>query len=209
MAPMLKSPVEAGFAGAILGAALSLAVVFGAAALGAFPTPDSRIHDYLVTHPQVLVEISNKLQAQQDASEDEGRQKSVDRLGLKPFFNPRFAFVTGPASAHTTFVEFFDYNCPYCRASLPTVKAFLTAHKNDARVALIEFPIKGPQSTIASRAAIAARKQPGKYISFHFLLMGEKELVTEEVVFADAGVEHGVGQVRAHQCHPVRRKMQR
>jgi len=183
---MLRSPVTAAFSGAIAGAALSLVVVFGAAALGAFPTSDSRIHDYLLRHPQVLVEISNKLQAQQDANEDEGRQKSVDRLGLKPFFNPRVAFVRGPAPAHTTLVEFFDYNCPYCRASLPTVKAFLAAHKNDARVALIEFPIKGPQSTFASRAAIAARKQPDKYLAFHFLLMSEKELVTEDVVLADA-----------------------
>jgi len=183
---MLKSPAAAGVVGGVIGAALSLAAVFGAAALGAFPTPDSRIHDYLVTHPQVLVEISNRLQAQQDANEDDGRQKSVDRLGLKPFFNPRFAFVTGAASAPTTFVEFFDYNCPYCRASLPTVKNFLAAHKNDARVALIEFPIKGPQSTFASRAAIAARRQPDKYLAFHFLLMGEKELVTEEVVLANA-----------------------
>jgi protein-disulfide isomerase len=184
---MLKSPTAAAFVGAIGGAALSLGIVFAAARLGALPTvPDKRIHDYLINHPQVLVEASNRLQAQQDASEEGVRQKAVDRLGLKPFFNPRLAFVTGPESARTTFVEFFDYNCPYCRASVPAVKKFLAAHKNDARVALIEFPIKGPQSTIASRAALAARNQPDKYLAFHFLLMGEKVLVTEDVIYADA-----------------------
>ena len=117
---------------------------------------------------------------------DQARQAAVRKLGLKPFFNPRLAFVTGPESARTTFVEFFDYNCPYCRASLPAVKKFIAAHKNDARFAFIEFPIKGPQSTIASRAALAARNQPDKYLAFHFLLMGEKDLVTEDVVYADA-----------------------
>jgi protein-disulfide isomerase len=66
------------------------------------------------------------------------------------------------------------------------VKKFIAAHKNDARIAFIEFPIKGPQSTIASRAALAARNQPDKYLAFHFLLMGEKDLVTEDIVYADA-----------------------
>jgi protein-disulfide isomerase len=184
---MLKSPIATAFAGAIGGAALAVAIVFGAVQTGVLATtPDARIHDYLVSHPQVLVEVSNKLQSQQDATEDDGRQKAINKLGLKPFFNPRLAFVTGPASARTTFVEFFDYNCPYCRASIPAVKTFLTTHKADARIAFIEFPIKGPQSTIASRAALAARNQPDKYLAFHFLLMGEKELVTEDVIYADA-----------------------
>jgi protein-disulfide isomerase len=173
--------------GAIGGAIIAIAVLFGAAALGVFPPgSDTRIHDYLLAHPQVLVEVSDKLQAQQDSNGDQARQAAVRKLGLKPFFNPRLAFVTGPASARTTFVEFFDYNCPYCRASLPAVKKFIAVHRNDARFAFIEFPIKGPQSTIASRAALAARNQPDKYLAFHFLLMGEKDLVTEEVVYADA-----------------------
>jgi protein-disulfide isomerase len=184
---MLNSPIATAFAGAIGGAALAVAITFAAVKTGVLPTaPDSRIHDYLIHHPQVLVEVSNRLQAQQDASEDSGRQKAIDKLGLKPFFNRRLAFVAGPASARTTFVEFFDYNCPYCRASVPAVKKFLAAHKNDARIAFIEFPIKGPQSTIASRAALAARNQPDKYLALHFLLMGEKELVTEDVIYADA-----------------------
>jgi protein-disulfide isomerase len=182
-----RSFMGAAVAGAVGGAVLSIAVLFGASALGAFPPgSEARIHDYLLAHPQVLVEVNDRLQAQQEASGDQARQTAVGKLGLTPFFNPRLAFVTGPASAHTTFVEFFDYNCPYCRASLPTVKKFMAAHKNDARFAFIEFPIKGPQSTIASRAALAARKQPDKYLAFHFLLMDEKDLVTEDVAYADA-----------------------
>jgi protein-disulfide isomerase len=174
-------------AGALGGAVLAVSMMFVAAQLGIFPPgSDARIHDYLLNHPQILVQMSNRLQAQQEASADDARQSAVRKLGLKAFFNPRLAFVVGPAAARRTFVEFFDYNCPYCRASLPAVKKLMAVHRKDTRFAFIEFPIKGPQSTIASRAAIAARKQPDKYLAFHFLLMGEKELVTEDVVYADA-----------------------
>jgi protein-disulfide isomerase len=83
-------------------------------------------------------------------------------------------------------VEFFDYNCPYCRASLPALKKFFDAHKNDTRFSFIEFPIKGPDSIVAARASLAARRQPDKFLAFHFALMGEDELVTKDVVFADA-----------------------
>ena len=179
-----SGPIAA-VAGALGGAVIAVAAMFIAAQSGMFP-PDVRIHDYLLNHPQILVQMSNKLQAQQDASADDARQAAVRKLGLKAFFNPRLAFVVGPATARKTFVEFFDYNCPYCRASLPAVKKLIAARGKDTRFAFIEFPIKGPQSTIASRAAIAARKQPDKYLPFHFLLMGEKELVTEDVVYADA-----------------------
>ncbi len=174
--------------GGCAGAALSLVCIVGAHALGLLPparVSDDSMHAYLMSHPDVLVEMSNKLQAQQDESDDAVRQKAVDKLGLKAFFDPRVAFVTGPANARTTVVEFFDYNCPYCRASLPAVKKFYQTHR-DARFAFIEFPIKGPKSVVASRAALAARNQPDKYVAFHFALMGEENVVDEQTVFADA-----------------------
>ncbi|HEY5338977.1 MAG TPA: thioredoxin domain-containing protein, partial [Rhizomicrobium sp.] len=174
--------------GAFGGAALALIVVFGVAALGMMPNPnrDEAIHAYLVSHPAVLVDMSNAMQAQQEASDDAKRQNAADKLGTKAFFDPRVAFVTGPADAKITMVEFFDYNCPYCRASVPAVRKFYAAHKNDARFAFIEFPIKGANSTIAARAAIAARNQPDKYLKFHFLLMNEEDVVTPDIIIADA-----------------------
>jgi protein-disulfide isomerase len=66
------------------------------------------------------------------------------------------------------------------------MRKFYETHKKDTRFAFVEFPIKGENSEFAARAAIAARKQPDKYLKFHFLMMGEHELVTPEVVFADA-----------------------
>jgi protein-disulfide isomerase len=173
--------------GALGGAVLALVVVFGAAALGALPgTGDQAIHTYLESHPEMLVDMTNRLQAEQDAQDDATRQAAVNRLGLKAFFDPRLAFITGPKNAKTTVVEFFDYNCPYCRASLPAVRKFYATHKNDTRFAFIEFPIKGPQSTMAARAAIAARNQPDKYLAYYFALMNEQDVTDDAMIFADA-----------------------
>lgn len=172
-----------GFAGAVL----ALIVTFGAAALGMAPfAPDgSALHAYLLAHPDIIVEMSNKLQARQDAQEDNARQTAVNKLGMKAYFDPRVAFITGPANAKTTIVEFFDYNCPYCRASVPAIRKYYQTHK-DVRFAFIEFPIKGPQSTIAARAAMAARQQPDKYVAFHFAMMSEDGPVDQNAVFAIA-----------------------
>jgi len=183
----VNNELRAGVVGAIAGALAAVVIGIGAVATGLLrPASDARIHDYLLANPQILVELTNRLQSQQAEEEDSARQKAVNKIGLKPYFNPRVAFVTGPANARTTFVEFFDYNCPFCRASLPTVKAFYNAHKNNARFAFIEFPIKGRESVVAARAALAARKQPDKYLAFHFLLMNEEDVVNDAMVYADA-----------------------
>lgn len=174
--------------GGIFGAVLGVAAVYGLSSRGMLParTSDSAIHAYLMKHPQVLVDMTNELQAQQQQADDATRQSAVSKLGTKAFFDPRVAFVTGPADAKTTFVEFFDYNCPFCRASNGAVRKFYEAHKNDARFAFIEFPIKGPNSIAASRFSLAARNQPGKYLAFHFALMDEPGEVTAETVMAAA-----------------------
>jgi protein-disulfide isomerase len=148
------------------------------------------MHAYLVSHPEVLVEMSSKLQKKQDENEDSSRQAAVNKLGLKAFFDPKVAFVTGPANAKTTVVEFFDYNCPYCRESVPTLKKFFASHK-DARFAFIEFPIKGPRSTVAARAAMAARNQPDKYLAFHFALMSQDGPVDAKTIY-DVARQNGL-----------------
>lgn len=172
----MKIDFRSAAAGGIGGAALAVVAVFALAEAGLLPASNSSgraIHDYLMTHPEVLIAMSNKLQMQQQAAGDAARQAAVDKLGVKSFFNPDIAFVTGPANAKTTFVEFFDYNCPFCRASKSAVKAYYDKHKTDTRFAFIEFPVKGQQSVDAARLALAARKQPDKYLDFHFALMGE------------------------------------
>ncbi|MGN6149324.1 MAG: DsbA family protein [Rhizomicrobium sp.] len=176
--------------GGLGGAAIAVVIVLVMAATGTMPysrdASDARIREYLMRHPDILVEMSNKMQADQAAQEDAARQVAVDKIGLKAFFDPKLAFVTGPVNAKNTLVEFFDYNCPYCRASLPAVKKFYDKHKHDTRFAFIEFPIKGPNSVVAAHAAIAARKQPDKYLEFYFALMDEDELATPDLIFSVA-----------------------
>jgi protein-disulfide isomerase len=171
--------------GGLGGAAFAFIVLFGAIRLGFIPGNDAAMHNYLMAHPGILMDMQGELQAQQDDATRTAEQTSVDKLGLKAFFDPRVAFVTGPANAKTSVVEFFDYNCPYCRASVPALKSFYATHKN-ARFAFIEFPIKGNDSTLAARAAMAARKQPDKYLAFHFMLMNEANIVDQNLLFDDA-----------------------
>lgn len=170
----------------LCGAVLSLAVIYEFGWAGLLqPDPaatEKTVHDYLLTHPEILVDMENNLQEKQAEDEERARQKAVDKLGLKPFFDPKFAFLTGPANAKTTMVELFDYNCPYCRASIPAVKKFYEKNKDSVRFSFIEFPIKGPQSIVAARAAMAARKQPDKYVAFHFALMEQSDLVNEALM---------------------------
>lgn len=184
----MTSPFKIALAGALGGAALAVAIVYAAASFGVLPvkTNDAAIHNYLMAHPELVVAMANKAQAEQDAEDDTARQNAVDALGLKAFFDPKLAYVTGPANAKHSVIEFFDYNCPYCRQSIAAMKTFYAKHKNDTRFAFIEFPFKGPQSTFAARAALAARQQPDKYVPFYFALMSEDGVADENVVMADA-----------------------
>jgi len=81
-------------------------------------------------------------------------------------------------------VEFFDYNCGYCRHSLADVLKLLDKDK-DVRLVFKEFPILGPGSVSAAKASIAARRQ-NKYWDFHLALMRERGTVDEAKVFAVA-----------------------
>ena len=172
------------------GAAIALALVLAIAALGWLPHSATRdgqaMRAYLLSHPELIIDMQMALQEREAEATQREQQAALRKIGMKPFFDPRIAFLTGPPLAKTTFVEFFDYNCPYCRASLPAVQKYFEAHKNDTRFSFIEFPIKGPNSIVAARASLAARKQPDRYIAFHFALMNEDAIVDEDTVFVDA-----------------------
>lgn len=183
----MTSPWKSALLGGVAGAVVAIAVVYLTATLGIFPMrADYAIHDYLMSHPDIVVAMMAKLQDEQDESDNRASQVAVTKLGTNAFFDPRVAFVTGPDNAKRTFVEFFDYNCPFCRQSFPAVKQFYAVHKNDTRFAFIEFPIKGPDSTFAARVALAARKQGNKYLALHFALMSEEDHVDQKIIMADA-----------------------
>lgn len=193
-------------AGAIGGAALAVAIVFSLAATGHMPINDRQMQTYLMLHPDLAMAMMGRAQQLDDAKQQAKQQQGVDKAG-KALFDPKYAFVTGPADAKKTMVEFFDYDCPYCRASLPAVKKFYEAHKNDTRFSFIEFPIAqlhGPGAVLAAKASLAARRQPQHWVAYHFLMLGEEEAMTEETIFADA-VKAGldVAKLKADMADPA------
>ena len=176
-------------AGAIGGAALAVAIIVTMARHGYMPINDRQMQTYLMNHPELALAMMGRHEALEKEKEAAQREATLAKVGQAAFFDPRIAFVTGPADAKKTLVEFYDYDCPYCRASLPAMKKFYEAHKNDTRIALIEFPIEqlhGAGAIFASKASLAARRQPDRYLDFHFALMSEEGAMTEEMVFANA-----------------------
>jgi protein-disulfide isomerase len=89
--------------------------------------------------------------------------------------------VIGPADADVAIVEFFDYQCPYCKAAEPRLEALLQEDRG-VRLVLKEFPILTPESRVASKAALASVKQD-KYTAFHQALLGYRGQLKEATIF--------------------------
>jgi len=137
------------------------------------------IHDYLLAHPEVIIEAVEKYQKQQEqASAQKQAQALVDRRDelLHTPADP----VIGNPTGDVTIVEFFDYRCPYCKS---VAAGFIDLYDKDGKVRLVlkEFPILGPESEFASKAALASQKQ-GKYREFHLAMMTFKGKMTDDDV---------------------------
>ena len=181
-------------AGALGGALIAIVIVFTAAQSGMLPAGAANgeaIRAYLLSHPEIVTQMNDSLAQQEAANQKKLAADAIKRIGLNAFFDPRIAFVTGPANAKKSVVELSDYNCPYCRASAPAMEKFYQAHKNDTRFSIIEFPIKGPDSIVAAKVALAARNQPDKYMALHFALMSETKPVDAEMIM-QAAVKAGL-----------------
>ncbi len=126
------------------------------------------IQEYLFRNPKDLREAIIALQAY----ELKQQQKSA-RMALvaqqKNLYGSSVSFVAGNPNGDVTLIEFFDYNCTYCRRSM---KDLMTLIDTDPKLKVIfkEFPILGEGSVYAARAAVASMKQE-KYIEFHMALM--------------------------------------
>ncbi len=129
------------------------------------------VREYLLANPDIIVQMSNRLDAQQQSSEQKARDDALFGIGgVNALLDPKVAYVVGPSDAKVVVAEFFDYRCPHCKASLGAVKKLMDSGIK-VRVAFIERPILTPDSHLASLAAVASRKQEGKYLPFHLALM--------------------------------------
>lgn len=137
------------------------------------------VHKYLVAHPEVLVEAMQALEAKQKAAKDKEGRASISANKPKLFDDPNSP-VTGNLNGDITVVEFFDYQCGYCKSVLDDVNRLI---KDDRGIKVVykEFPILGPGSTVAARAALAARLQ-GKYVEAHNVLMAHRGRLDDATV---------------------------
>ncbi len=141
------------------------------------------VRDYLVKNPDVIVEAMKTLEAREQAQQAERTKAALEKNRDKLLHNTASPAL-GNAKGDVTVVEFFDYQCPYCRKAVEPV--FNTVAKDGkVRIVMKELPILGPESTYAAKAALAAHKQ-GKYREFHLSLMDQKAKLSEAVVIAAA-----------------------
>jgi protein-disulfide isomerase len=147
------------------------------------------IKDYLVRNPEVIRDAMQELERRQVVEAQALTKKKIGERAEEIYRSPD-DLVLGNPSGKVTVVEFFDYNCGYCKRAIPEVKKLIESDA-DVRVVIKEFPILGPGSLYAARAALASRKQ-GKYVEFHEALTeldGVKDETTVLQVAEQVGLD--------------------
>lgn len=145
------------------------------------------VREYILENPEIIAEAVTLLQAKQETQRQERQQETLANLQDR-LANPPEGTVIGNPDGSVTVVEFFDYNCGYCKSMFTTVLNTI-GENDDIRLALIEFPILGPNSVTASKAALAAREQD-LYGPFHQAMMNHRGSLNESTIMSLA---RGVG----------------
>ena len=183
----------------------ALAVALGLAALPAraqdFSTAqrgeiEKIIKEYLIKHPEVLQEAMAELEKKQQLAETEKARSAIKNHSDALFNSPR-QVVLGNPQGDVTFVEFFDYNCGYCKRALNDMME-LMGKDPKLKVVLKEFPVLGPGSVEAAQVAVAVRMQDKtgkKYLEFHQKLLGGRGQVDKAKALA-AAKEIGLDMAR-------------
>jgi protein-disulfide isomerase len=140
------------------------------------------IHDYILAHPEVLIESLQQAKARAEAQQAAIVKAKIAAFRKQLVDDPN-APVLGNPKGDVTLVEFFDYRCPFCRQVEPWVQTLI---KQDPGVRLVqkEFPILGPASVYAARLALAALKQ-GKHKEFHNALIAKEGNINENDIHED------------------------
>jgi len=131
------------------------------------------VRNYLLAHPEVLEEAMAELSKRQ-AVADAAKHEATIATNADAIFNSPRGVVLGNKDGDVTFVEFFDYNCGYCKRAMSDM---LDLMKSDSRlkVVLKEFPVLSQGSVEAAQVAVAVRMQDPtgkKYLDFHQKLLG-------------------------------------
>lgn len=139
--------------------------------------------DAILETPEIIAEAITILRQRDEERRVSDMRSKIDQYRDQLENDPN-APVLGNVDGDMIIVEFFDYNCPYCKSVAPDVLKLIT---NDQNIRLVyrEWPILGEDSVFAARAALAAREQ-GKYEEFHWSLMSLRRANEESVLQAAA-----------------------
>ena len=162
--------------------AIALALPAAAPAGAQSFSPDQRgeieriIKDYLLKHPELLQEVMSELEKRQTAADAEKHRGAIKELSAT-IFNSSRQVTLGNLQGDVTVVEFFDYNCGYCKRAMTDMLDLL---KSDGKVKFVlkEFPVLGEGSMQAAQVAVAVRMQDKtggkKYLEFHQKLLASR-----------------------------------
>lgn len=126
---------------------------------------DEVIHSYLLRHPEVLMEMSQRLEQIRSASSFALHEKELVADARDP--------VAGNPKGDVTLVVFSDYTCPYCKVLGPEIDKLIEQDKR-VRVVFKDFPILGQGALMAAKAALASMEQGNYYQTFYTELLKDK-----------------------------------
>jgi protein-disulfide isomerase len=144
------------------------------------------VKEYLLTHPDVLRDALAEMERHQKAEDDAARSKAVAAQASLIFNSPHQA-VLGNPNGKVTLVEFFDYNCGFCKKTLGDM-ARLLKQEPELRLVIKDFPVLGPGSVEAAHIATALRNQFSgeKYWQYHYKLLSTRGVVGKAQALAVA-----------------------
>lgn len=151
------------------------------------------VRNYLLAHPEVLEEAMTELSKRQTAAEVKKHESNVATHAETIFNSPR-GVVLGNKDGDVAFVEFFDYNCGYCKRAMADMLDLLKTDPK-LKVVLKEFPVLGEGSLEAAKVAVAVHMQDPsskKYLDFHQRLLNGRGPVDKARAMAaakDAGLD--------------------
>lgn len=151
------------------------------------------VREYLLREPELLVEVLDALEEQRSAQAGEMQREAIAAVGAELTASPE-GTVLGNPEGDVTIVEFFDYNCGFCRRAQADMEA-LIEDDPELRVVLKEIPVLGPESEAASRVSLAIRDlEPERYAEFQRRLLTSGATANEEAALAlaeEMGLDRG------------------
>lgn len=137
------------------------------------------VREYLLANPEILIEVQQALEVKQREEQRAASTEVIQKAKDEIFRSPNDGVVGNPDGT-ITIVEFYDYNCGFCKRAIEDMHA-LTKADPQLRYVLKEFPILGPDSQKAHTVSMAFHKlMPEKYGEFHDRLLGGQARATEE-----------------------------